>query len=80
MRPVVPSTITVCPLSTAAVRSGMPNTAGSSSDRAIMAVCPSAPPMPDAKPAISPGSIRAVSAGVISVATITLPEGAILKA
>ena len=36
---------------------GTPNTAGSSSDRAIMAVCPSAPPMPDAKPAISPGPL-----------------------
>ena len=56
------------------IRPATPITAGKPSERAMMAVWLWAPPRTLAKPAICFGSIKAVSAGVISSAIMMLPS------
>ena len=78
--PRTPSTATMSPERTAPARPDTPSTAGSPSERAMIAVCPSAPPSAAAKPPMRAGSMSAVSAGVISSAMMMVPEGTLENA
>ena len=75
----VPSMITVSPPRQRLTRSATPSTEGRPRERAMMAVWLSAPPMTAARPQTVLGSSRAVSAGVISSATITALRGRAVK-
>ena len=73
--PVSPSTIMGWPGCAPSIRPGTPSTAGRPSARAMMAVCPSAPPRVVATPAMRLRSSCATSAGDSSPVTTTLPLG-----
>ncbi len=66
---------TVSPERTLSIKWGMPRTAGMPRARAMIAACPWGPPTLAAAPNTRFGDRRAVSAGVNSVVTTTLPFG-----